>query len=557
MEPMVPDTMSQSPAVMIERMTKGGRRLFYQLDVIQQPERARACGSGPKSTSDRRPVDPPPVVELRIFEGPRRDQARDITFTYNANFFLFATLENARVIAHARGQPPQASTTPVLTGMPVSGMAYLDRPQEAGYFLFPDLSVRHEGRYKLAFNLYEETKEDADKDPDNGEPQGASFDWRMELKSADFTVYSAKKFPGLATSTSLSRTMAEQGTRVRIRRDVRMRRRDGKPGDAGEGDVPRRHRSQTPDAVPKDYRGRSTSGSTDRGPLSGGDPSRRPSDAEFRPPPPGFQAQVPPPPPSHMGYNGAPQYGAPPRPHYAPPPSSGHASPAPPQSPSYSQQAHPAYAQPQPPTPAPYMDRRPSLHPSDARLYHPSPQRESFSSDSRRMSTVSNYGDRSSTPLSAHENAKAVDNYRNTNSASLKLPGISALVTQDPMQAPPPPTATAAAHPIPPPPPPPFDPFKDPPLLLPSSGDDQECLDPNNPKYLWGEKHVNSNGKRQHPDNVSTNWLYRANTSAKNGQRPETRPLPKHYTNVDGFLRPLVDDRSINPEKPWLQYRTR
>lgn len=30
------------------RDTKGGRRLWYCLRVIQQPERARACGSGPK-----------------------------------------------------------------------------------------------------------------------------------------------------------------------------------------------------------------------------------------------------------------------------------------------------------------------------------------------------------------------------------------------------------------------------------------------------------------------------------------------------------------------------
>lgn len=35
-------------ASIIHRDTKGGRRLWYCLKVIQQPERARACGSGPK-----------------------------------------------------------------------------------------------------------------------------------------------------------------------------------------------------------------------------------------------------------------------------------------------------------------------------------------------------------------------------------------------------------------------------------------------------------------------------------------------------------------------------
>jgi hypothetical protein len=35
-------------ATITSRDTKGGRRLWYRMKVIQQPERARACGSGPK-----------------------------------------------------------------------------------------------------------------------------------------------------------------------------------------------------------------------------------------------------------------------------------------------------------------------------------------------------------------------------------------------------------------------------------------------------------------------------------------------------------------------------
>lgn len=36
---------------LLDRVTKSGRRLWYKLTVIQQPERARACGSGPKCKS--------------------------------------------------------------------------------------------------------------------------------------------------------------------------------------------------------------------------------------------------------------------------------------------------------------------------------------------------------------------------------------------------------------------------------------------------------------------------------------------------------------------------
>ncbi|KAH0538374.1 hypothetical protein FGG08_005023 [Glutinoglossum americanum] len=223
------------------RMTREGKKLTYQLNIIQQPERARACGSGAKynaAHADRRPVDPPPVVQLQIFEGDARN---DITFSHNANFFLYATLEAARPIAQGR-LPPAATSIPVLTGVFVSGMAYLDRPTPAGYFIFPDLSVRNEGKYRLSFNLYEEVKEmkDADAEPAKNHPDHPSnkhkmvgpmapkqhVDWRLEVKSKPFTVFSAKKFPGLAESTSLSRIVAEQGCRVRIRRDVRMRRRE-------------------------------------------------------------------------------------------------------------------------------------------------------------------------------------------------------------------------------------------------------------------------------------------------------------------------------------------
>ncbi|KAF3198771.1 velvet protein [Orbilia oligospora] len=132
-------------------------------------------------------------------------------------------------------------------------MAYLDRPAPAGYFIFPDLSVRHEGKYRLHFALYEECKEEDDRIAMNGQDV---THFRVEVKSKPFTVFSAKKFPGLAESTSLSRIVAEQGCRVRIRRDVRMRRRSDKPGgdDMYEdgGHYVRNQRRETPE-IPRAY----------------------------------------------------------------------------------------------------------------------------------------------------------------------------------------------------------------------------------------------------------------------------------------------------------------
>jgi len=122
---------------------------------------------------------------------------------------------------------PAPAPAPVLTGVPVSGMAYLDRPNPAGYFIFPDLSVRHEGRYRLRFGLYEHSNEETSFNQPQDPLESREFcTHRLDVKSKAFTVFSAKKFPGLAESTSLSRIVAEQGCRVRIRRDVRMRRRN-------------------------------------------------------------------------------------------------------------------------------------------------------------------------------------------------------------------------------------------------------------------------------------------------------------------------------------------
>lgn len=242
------------------RITKEGKKITYALQVIQQPERARACGSGAKSSADRRPVDPPPIVELRVFEGEGPNR-QEITFAYNANFFLFATLENARLIAPGRG-PPATPSFPVLTGTPVAGMAYLDRPSPAGYFIFPDLSVRHEGKYRLSFALYEELKDPKDMDSDDRSALAshaqsgidAHVSHRLEVKSSPFTVFSAKKFPGLSESTALSRMVAEQGCRVRIRRDVRMRRRENKGSkDWDDYDEEQSYEQQRRTATPDAY----------------------------------------------------------------------------------------------------------------------------------------------------------------------------------------------------------------------------------------------------------------------------------------------------------------
>jgi len=217
------------------RKTVDGRQITYALEVVQQPEKARACGSGVKSTQDRRPVDPPPVVRLRVFSGNV-----DITSVYDATFMLYASLEVARPIAAGKMHTPPA--IPVLSGVAVASAAYLEKPKAAAYFIFPDLSVRHEGWYRLKFSLFEGIKHQCDADVENPfvrtSPAMGNADTapvrhegmanRLEVQTVPFQVYSAKKFPGLSSSTALSKLVQEQGCRVRIRREIRQRKRPQK-----------------------------------------------------------------------------------------------------------------------------------------------------------------------------------------------------------------------------------------------------------------------------------------------------------------------------------------
>jgi hypothetical protein len=276
----------------------------------------------------------------------------------------------------AQGRYAPNPTCPVLTGVPVAGVAYLDRPSQAGYFIFPDLSVRHEGVYRLNFHLYEETKDS--KDANENAPIQSSIssatpskpmtpksflDFRLEVVSVPFTVFSAKKFPGLTTSTSLSRIIAEQGCRVRIRRDVRMRRRGDKRSDDYEYDEERVYRSSDRFSTPDGYAGtpverpRSTSISTvDPSFPYGADAQRRPSSTEY-------------------GFQGTQSYPRPMPPAPAPPASSTPAPPAPPVPPSHSSayQSHLSFGSTQAPYSAPQLPPTPQSASTPTNTYSPHP----------------------------------------------------------------------------------------------------------------------------------------------------------------------------------------
>ncbi|KAN0065637.1 hypothetical protein ACQY0O_000766 [Thecaphora frezii] len=91
-----------------------------------------------------------------------------------------------------------------------------------GFFVFPDLSIRVEGVYRLKLCLFETI--------------GHTVHHCKSIYSAPFNVYTAKRFPGMEESTPLSKSFADQGLKVRVRKQPRMRRRGSKRKDGSRSD---------------------------------------------------------------------------------------------------------------------------------------------------------------------------------------------------------------------------------------------------------------------------------------------------------------------------------
>ncbi|KAL7319193.1 hypothetical protein PS15m_002360 [Mucor circinelloides] len=182
----------------------------YALTVQQQPQKARLCSF--KDKVDRRPLDPPPIVQLH--------QSNNMNFNdyqNSANFFLHTTLANANDnsdIHYVNGVRTTA-------GSVVQSLHKLKDTNntEGAFFVFADISIRIEGVFKLKFTLFQ--------------IKGIQVERICSIFSDPFRVYSPKTFPGMSESTDLTRSFSDQGVRIRIRKEARavatpsMKRRRG------------------------------------------------------------------------------------------------------------------------------------------------------------------------------------------------------------------------------------------------------------------------------------------------------------------------------------------
>ncbi|KAJ2595487.1 hypothetical protein H4R99_005338, partial [Coemansia sp. RSA 1722] len=188
----------------------------YMLTIRQQPERSRVGSISEKM--DRRPIDPPPIIQLVVHD-PCNPSSH--AYTTNPAFFMQVILMDESGTAPLRYLKGHKAAA--MAGSMVSPLHTLrDMSSTLGaYFVFSDLSVRMEGMFRLRFDLYE--------------AEGEMVHRRASATSGVFSVHSPKRFPGMMESTRLSKLFAEQGLRIRIRTEAGTKKRGRKPSGENAG----------------------------------------------------------------------------------------------------------------------------------------------------------------------------------------------------------------------------------------------------------------------------------------------------------------------------------
>ncbi|KAJ1755152.1 hypothetical protein GGH19_004881 [Coemansia sp. RSA 1807] len=197
--------------------------LTHVLTVVQQPMRARATGTGER---ERRAIDPCPIVELRVL-GPDGTEI-ERTHWEHKYVMITALFDEAGTVEctapRVAGPSDVLYEDQMIGGQASSEYHVHDLEGRYGYFFcFPDIRVRHPGRYRLRFSLLRLP-------PVELEMSQPTF-ILDHVFTEPFRVYSFKDFPGVDESTLLTKTFANQGVAIPIRNKGRLKHEDGGSDD--------------------------------------------------------------------------------------------------------------------------------------------------------------------------------------------------------------------------------------------------------------------------------------------------------------------------------------
>jgi len=192
----------------------------HELVIRQKPAAAKVFIGKEK---DRKPIDPPPIIQLRISESI--DPAQN--YLQSPYYFVSSSLLDGD---ENRPQAEKEEVKSALAGTLVSSLHRLKDTDnnDGGFFVFGDLSVKIEGFFKLQFTLYEVCDKEVA--------------YIKSIVSEPFQVYASKNWPGMAESTFLTRSFSDQGVRLRLRKEPRFRL--GPRGPASDNYEPRHYNIQ-------------------------------------------------------------------------------------------------------------------------------------------------------------------------------------------------------------------------------------------------------------------------------------------------------------------------
>ncbi|KAG8844330.1 hypothetical protein FRB96_003089 [Tulasnella sp. 330] len=227
-----------------------GKTIRAELQECQKPDLGRKFAK-----RDRRPIDPPPVVRVRLWEvydsGLPTQSERELPAPDVEISGLVAHVDLFRVnpddsIVDASEEDTAQLTMQIFGNTFVAAGQILDMTgQSVIIFVFAttvlggdpavflsklspqDLSVRLEGRFALRYrflNLVSRVE------GSEGIPIAA------ELYGGPFTVFSTKEFPGLQPSTSLTKHLSRWCIRVNLREGERKRKSLGGDDDDDDND---------------------------------------------------------------------------------------------------------------------------------------------------------------------------------------------------------------------------------------------------------------------------------------------------------------------------------
>lgn len=170
----------------------------FSLVMRQQPREALVVAKGKEKA--RKAVDAPPIIELCV----KRSVDPQQNFLQNPYLFMVASLYKAD-----RDEPFPGNES--LTGTLSSSLHRLkdNGNIDVGFFVFGDISVKMLGTFRLHFRLCEFNM-------DRLEVQHLA-----SITSDKFTVMAPKDFKGMEESSLLSRNIADQGVRLRLRKEAR------------------------------------------------------------------------------------------------------------------------------------------------------------------------------------------------------------------------------------------------------------------------------------------------------------------------------------------------